>query len=192
MPELKFFDVALSDPSITATLLKLNVVQVPQGSDESERIGREIYVEAIEVKGICTLNNGVLSTQTSNEVAVRLIADYQTNKAAFAADQYLVTDSILSFENPVNSERFETLKHEILHLEAKDRADDGAAGLETSIFTQYFHLICDCCFVINYDNSDTDGAVDTQTACSLWFATQSFIAETVSIDATIRVWYFDS
>lgn len=107
--ELKFLDTGINT-SIDSTgevLTGGQINLVPQGTGESQRIGRKIVIRSIDIKGI-VVGNGVSTVPIM--VQISIILDKQCNGAAAGYTDIYATNDINAFRNMAYSERFQVLK----------------------------------------------------------------------------------
>jgi len=112
--ELKFFDTTLGftvdvTGEVPATG-QLNLI--PQGTTESQRIGRKCVVKSIQIKGELETNFAAAAqADAPNIIYMYLVWDKQCNGAAAAATDVLTSATFrLALNNMANSGRFVILK----------------------------------------------------------------------------------
>ncbi len=186
--ERKFFDTDVADASVASTLSKTNLNIVPEGVGESERIGRKIIIEAIQVKGDVAITAS--TTAAGSRVRLMLVYDKQTNIAAFGSTVLLTTDAINSYNNLNNRKRFKVLWTETIDLSVNGGAASGAAfvmGTQKRSFELYKKVRIE----IEYDAGAQTGAVTTQTSGSVWFCQISDNNNVPTLTGTARIRYCD-
>lgn len=133
--ETKYWDTNLSVTSIqtNGTIIdSLNLV--PQGTGDSERIGREMKIKGLFIRGQFELNS---STSITSSVKMRMIIylDKQANGAAALAGDILDTGVIVAgvnaFRNLDNGKRFKILKDK--RVQINYTAHDGTAYAEHAV-----------------------------------------------------------
>lgn len=190
--EEKFLDTNLGTAigTVAQTLESANLVLIPQGDTESSRQGRKVMVKKIHCKGELVLTAATAAANTSETVKVYVLLDKQTNNAQFTAAQLLEGDSLFSFRNLANQKRFKILWQDTICLQAGGAAASGAAFVFSEA-RQKYSCNLNVNIPITYDNSDTDGAIDTQTENSVYFVTQSATGAIVTLTGQARVRYTD-
>lgn len=113
--ELKTIDQSGQNSTITAagTVTLLN--GIGQGTDYTQRIGRQVLLKAINFK--IDIRLAGLTTGAGETVRCLLVYDCQTNAAAPAVTDILNTATPLSPMNLNNRDRFKVLKDWIVPLE---------------------------------------------------------------------------
>lgn len=189
-PELKFLDTSFTDATLAATMVATNLNVVPQNLTQSGRVGGRIAVNSIAVRSVTTLIAATAVAATSAWVKWRVVLDKQTNKAAFGATDFLVTDGVLSYENLANGERFVTLAEWDSVVNAGGAAPSGGAYVFSENVAVENHYI-PCRIPIEFDNSAATGAVGTQTKNSIWLVAIGASAEICSVTANCRIRFYD-
>ncbi len=156
MAELKFHDVDADDMIGVGVQITLNSCNlIAQGVEDDERVGRQLVVENIQWKYIVTLPNAANATSGKDTVRLILYLDKQANGAVavpFGPTGILESDSILSFDNLANQERFDILMDRKHTLTAQGGAGDGTTNdlLGTS---KYGEFNLDCKIPMNYESA---------------------------------------
>jgi len=120
--ELKFWDTRLDDVfDSTGEVLEgaapegLNLI--PQGTGESERIGKRVTIKSIYIIATVGVQTGTASSVGNGNVCLTLIQDTQANGAYPAyTDIFETSTGANTFLNLNNSQRFKTLKRWILPI----------------------------------------------------------------------------
>ena len=113
--EKKFFDTQLTSTAVpTAGVVNPNLVIIPQGDGESERIGRKIVVTNVLVHG--SINTD--TTDEGQQVRIMLVQDKQANGAVFNTGQVLAQLSYQAFREMENIERFVVLYDKTITMTA--------------------------------------------------------------------------
>lgn len=110
--EQKFFDTALSFNVDTTGEVPATgqLVLIPQGVTESQRVGRKCTINSITINGLMATTYGA-STTPGGMTTIYLILDKQTNGAAAAVtDVFTGTAINNALRNLSNSSRFVVLK----------------------------------------------------------------------------------
>ncbi len=189
MEELKFFDTTIGG-GIAATMAIFNLTKVPQGNGESERIGRKFIIEKISINYHISLPAKTVASSTSDTMRVMLILDKQTNGAKFVATDLIDTDSIFSFNNLSNSNRFRILYKKNVDLAAGGAADNDVNFVfsEASKYLMFTILVE---IPIEYDNSFDTGAITTIKSNNVYWVTQSRSGQGIGL-GTARIRYVDN
>jgi len=155
--ELKFHDVVFSGAIDStgeiapASGTPQSLVNIAQGTGESQRVGRRCTIKKIDMKGDMVLAQNIGSVTYS----IALVLDTQTN-GAFPSGTYtdvFETDSPLSFLNLANSQRFRILKRWFGVL--NQNAGDGSGAYQAVRRSIKFHKACN----IPIEYSSTTGAI---------------------------------
>lgn len=168
--ELKFLDTDLTGIGVIAqTLEQVGINVIIQDDTEDGRTGRRVTVKSIDCKGFVQIQGETAAGNTSDWVKLMLVLDKQANKAAtITATDLFVTDSILSYANLANKNRFKILWSENFTLGVSGAAASGAAlvfGSDARPFEVHKLVNID----IDFDNTAATGARTTQTANSISF-----------------------
>lgn len=168
--ELKFLDTDLTGIGVIAqTMEQVGINVIVQDDTEDGRTGRRVTVKSIDVKGFVQIQAETAAANTSDWVKLMLVLDKQANKAAtITATDLFVTDSILSYANLANKNRFKILWSENFTLGVSGAAASGAAlvfGSDARPFEAHKLVNID----IDFDNTAATGARTTQTANSISF-----------------------
>lgn len=189
--ELKFIDVDLSAPgSIANTYEMVNLCTIPQGDTESNRIGRKVTVKKINIELFPTGVSEAAVGSTSGSVKILLVLDTQTNGAAWTATDLMETDSIYSFANLANNQRFRILKSKVMTFSSGGMVATGAAYASSEI-AKYLRWSVKCNIPIEYDNSLTTGVISTVRTNSLWLAAVGTDTGHVSFAGRARIRFVD-
>lgn len=154
--EFKFFDTtkALTATATAGAIFNASLNLVPQGTTESNRLGRKMTVTKLDMKCICKLPATVTATDTSDLVRVIVYLDKQANGATAAVADILETADILSFRNLANKDRFRVL-HD--HIEEIDI--NSGNGTSASERVKHFHLSKSFKDGLNMEFDNTTGAI---------------------------------
>lgn len=109
--EKKYLDTTKGNTTVTSpgVILSNTLVGMVEGTGESQRVGRRVFVKGIFIKGRITLPVTSDPTLTSDQARFIVYQDRQCNAAAAAVTDILQTASIYSFRNLDNSKRFKIL-----------------------------------------------------------------------------------
>lgn len=129
--ELKFYDETVGASVITTGgVTDTSMNNIPEGTGQSERLGRKCTVTSVHVRGTILLPAQTAATSTSNRVRVSIVWDKQCNGApatwAGAGGPY-ESNSVDSFRNLENSSRFVVLATKLITLNAMGATASGAA-----------------------------------------------------------------
>jgi hypothetical protein len=137
--ETKFFDTLINETSITATgsiVPSLNLVA--QGTADNQRIGRELKIKGLYIRGQFEQNT---STTVTSAIKMRLIIylDKQANGAAATMgdilDTTVITTPVNAFRNLDNAKRFKILKDKRVQLNFYGH--DGTNAFEHAVNFNY-------------------------------------------------------
>ncbi len=125
--ELKFHDLDIDDPTVSATgtIAQVTCVDIDQGITESNRIGRKVRVKMINWRMTVRLIPGSAPANTSDTCRVILYLDKQANGATAGVTDILESADYQSFNNLANKGRFRTLMDKTWDLQAMSGAFDG-------------------------------------------------------------------
>jgi len=182
--ELKFFDTSINFSIDTTGAIEAQLNLVPQGTTESQRIGRKITIKSIAIKGYIE-GNGVAST--AQLVQMNLILDKQCNGAAAAYNDVYVSNSINAHRNMANSERFDVLKTWRIPINPQVTIIAGTSFLPTYKNFKYYKK---CNIPIEFNN--TTGAIAEIRSNNLsLIAISAGGDDTANFTATARITYSD-
>ncbi len=121
--ELKFIDsernTTLTQNAVAGAEMdptsSLSISAVPQGTGESERIGRVTWVKQVLVQGHINVPNSTSYTETGGYLHIWLVIDKQTNGAQLNSEDVLAAPaqaalSVDAFQNLQYSDRFKVVK----------------------------------------------------------------------------------
>lgn len=154
LPELKFFDTALSftfdrTAEVPATG---QLTLIPQGDTESTRDGRIAYIKSVQIRGNMSFDPAAAATASALAI-MYLVLDTQANGAAAAITDVFTSNAVESqLLNLNNSGRFRILKKWVWTF----NPSAGVGAALNSIDKQVeFYKKCN----IKIDWSNTDGAI---------------------------------
>lgn len=142
--ELKFFDKAVAAHTVpnTANIASSTICDMAAGTGESNRVGRQIYVKKIFLKGIACIqpaNNVKISF--NSHFRIILYVDHQANGATANGLQILENDAVTSFRNLENSLRFTILSDKIYEFNNPNPYWNNTSGtLEGTSDETYFTI----------------------------------------------------
>lgn len=161
--ELKFHDLDIDDAAIAGngTIVQISCLTIPQGTTESDRIGRKVTVKMIHWKyNISTVSTATASAPEPITVRVIVYLDKQTNGATATVTGILETDNYQAFNNLANTSRFRILMDRLHTIRPTAGAGDGAANDFTgTTINAEWHKTMNA--PIEYDNTFTDGRIGT-------------------------------
>ncbi len=107
--ELNFFDTAITTAPVETWLPLTSLNLVPQGTAESTRIGRQIFVKSIHIRGLVQLNEDGTG---KDECLFRwaLVQDRQANGANPAATDLWELNDLVTHRNLAQIKRFSILR----------------------------------------------------------------------------------
>ncbi len=185
-PELKFFDTVVAGTALATTGVitspSLNIV--PQGTIESQRVGRKMVIKKIGIRFLAQFNSG--TAESAEVLRIIVVLDRQANGATFAITDVLETASEGSFNNMANKNRFTILMD---RYESINKTVD--LGTNVNEHTQAWSWFKTCDIPIEYDNSATTGALTTQTSNNIAVFGITLNSTTISLGYTCRIRYYD-
>lgn len=140
MAELKWFETDLTSTTQTSTgTVNASLNLINHGVDESQMIGRRIYVSHLDINARVAAPADSASTvgalQGSRTFRLLLIQDHQANGSQPTASEILVSPSIFAHSNPDNEERF-TILEEWIGTVTPPAAGSGTSTANTFGTTQ--------------------------------------------------------
>lgn len=162
--ERKFLDVTVDDGvvAIGANVQDASgqeIVKVPEGNGESNRVGRKIVVTDIMMKGVITILSTETQALTSDSIRILLVQDLQCNGAQPSDTDILETATFNSWRNLANSGRFKILMDQAYPMQCA--SGGGSTGTVYGESKKQISFYKKCHIPIEYDNSATTGAVAT-------------------------------
>lgn len=138
--ELKFFDsehTVSPVPLAGQTISSINIV--PQGTSESERIGRKIWVRRIEANFSCTLAQQQDTDDIGNGDVLRIIIflDQQTNGSSATVLEIMQQNQFDAHFNINNKERFKILWDKTVTMNRRVSGTDGPNRQSTPLVIRY-------------------------------------------------------
>lgn len=185
--EHKFFDTALSFSFDTTTEVPATgqLVLIPQGVTESNRIGRKCNITSILIKGKVSLAPGAAATAATNAY-LYVVEDMQTNGAAAAVtDVFTGNVSQSLVRNLANSSRFRILHKEVFSM-------NPGAGATTALneHVTWMEWYKKCNIPIEY--SSTTGAITEIRSNNIFLVAGSDNGDdNVSFSGVCRVRFID-
>jgi len=183
LPELKFFDTALSF-NIDATgevPATGQLALIPQGDTQSTRDGRQATIKSIQINAVC--NAVPAAAAASSSIAyIYLILDKQCNGAAAAATDVLTSANFYeAMFNLANNDRFLIMRKWVLNFTS-------TAGVTTAYnnVAQQINFYKKCNIPITW--SSTTGAITEIRSNNLFLLAGSFGGDdTISVAGTCRL-----
>lgn len=190
-PEKKFFDTTKANGVITSgnviTDSSLNLVQA--GNDANKRVGRQITIKSIHIRGQCSNNADI----PSDHIRVVVYWDQQCNGATATIGDLFTNGhqgraSVDSFLKLENSKRFKILRDMQIDLDTNSVSNPSASTPKYSVKIEYFqaHISCNICV----EFSGTTGAITEIKNNNIGIAVLSH-QTTSSIGYTARIRYTD-
>ncbi len=185
--EVKFLDTAIDAANITvaAGTNIPTIVAVPQGVDESERVGRKCTVRSVHVKA--SLNTS--ATDPDGIFRMIIYQDKQTNKAAAPLLDIVQTISVNAFRNLTNTGRFNILMDKRLTVNAS-AAVGNAATFATVRRSIMFNKTCE--IPLEFVSSTPSVADLSVNNIGIWYLVDGGPADTWDIVGTARIRYTDN
>ncbi len=154
--ELKFFDLDLNDPVISAAGTVTDTINgIGQGTTEIDRIGRKCTIKSINWRFQISLPPGTAVSTTNDTVRVILFLDKQCNGATATVLGIIETADFQSFNNLANKSRFRTLMDRSYQLNASLSGNGTTVDSAEVVENDAFYLKCD--IPLEFDN--TTGAI---------------------------------
>jgi len=161
---------------------------IPQGTAQSERVGRLVVVKSILFHGILTYAPGA-AANAADGIFMYVVLDRQANKAVAAvADVFTSTDLSVALPNLDNERRFKILKRVFVPF-------NPGAGVTTAYnyTVRLLDYYVKCNIPLEFDNSATTGAIGTITSNNIFVIGGSKNSDDlIGIQGTHRVRYTDS
>jgi len=192
-PEAKFLDTTLSfsfDATAEVPATGTSMVIVPQGDEQSQRVGRKIIVQSIEIHGVVELVPG--ASATANDIVFfYVILDTQCNGAnpAASGNAGVFTSATLNEAhlNLANEGRFVILKRWVVVLNPGSGATTAYNNTKRALWWKKNLNV-----PIMYDASATTGALTTIRSNNIFFVTGSGSDDLSSFNGTCRIRFMDS
>ena len=185
--ENKFHDVNLIiQPVIGGSILD-SIIKIPQGTGESERIGRKINIVSLQLNYTLHLAVDPIGS-TSQSVRVIIYVDQQTNGVGTGQFDLLNTNEINSHYNLANQDRYAILWDKTWDMNRKASAAVGA-GSASVIKQGQYNIPLD----IPVEYSGTTGGITEFRTNNISIMTfRRFNAGSVAMDAFFRLRYSDA
>lgn len=176
--EYKEHNVQFTGNTVSSTMTIQNLNIIDQGTTDITRIGRQIKITRVNIRGVCAINTSATMTFARFIVLI----DKQVNQAAFSAGDLLfdtsVFDNCVSYINLDNKGRFKILCDKILSL-----SPSNAVGK--------FYYNKNLTLPVVYDGSTS--AVADQTSKALYLCMVSSEAtNTPAVTLHARIRYVDN
>lgn len=179
-PERKFIDNTFSTADITNTANWTLCNNVPQGNGSSEREGRKINMQAVQIRGQFY---NIAAASTGYHIMGLLVYDSQPNGAQPAITDVLSSNSVDALNNRYYAERFKIIRRIDIPL--------GKVGAESEIYILDEYIKLDN-LVTDFKNSAT-GAITDMNKGSLYFIHLSNASGNYPKgNYSIRVSYYDA
>lgn len=146
--ELKWFDTSTDENAISSTgVVKGSLNLVPQGTGESERVGRRILVRTVAGRFSTELNleQNVSDIGPGDIVRIILYCDKQANGGNPAVTDILQTAAYDAFRNLNQKDRFKILHDQFITINRRVAMTDGTNTAQSPIvqgfkFRKYWRL----------------------------------------------------
>lgn len=187
--EIKFYDVAtaLSPVPQGGTILNDNLVKIAVGTGQSERIGRKIVVQKVQLKYSIFLPSTATFAQAGQQLRVILYVDKQTNGAAATSTQILASALVRSYRKLDNIGRFTILMDKLHTI-------NGTGGTATTCVEQFrnYSFFKNVNIPIEYDQSvSTTGDIAELRSNNIGILLVSGSGQ-LDIDTSVRIRYSDN
>lgn len=186
--EKKYFDTALSF-NLDATgevPASGQLCLIPQGTGESQRVGRKVTVTSIYINGAIGFAPGA-GAISSDIATIYVVLDTQCNGAAAAVTDVLTgTNVVTAMVNMDNSARFRILKKFVIPMQS-------TAGVTTAYGQQYLPINWYSRCNIPLDYSADTGAIGEIRSNNIFLVAGSFGAtdDLMTVAGTCRLRYID-
>ncbi len=188
--ELKFIDQAMAPTTIPSTGVTVqNLLIIPQGVGESERVGRNVTVRSVHGRLRINLPGQLnLVTPQTEHVRIILYCNRQTNGVTIAHTDLLETASFLSYLNLANSHRFKVLWTQRLSLSPSAASGDGSASADWGPRTVYRTFNVKVNLPVEYDGTTGANPEIKSNGIGILFISSSGIA---TVDGEFRARFSD-
>lgn len=137
--ELKFHDLNITDASASSAgeIFEDSIFEIPAGTGESARIGREICVKKISCRGDITFTGQTTANANNDVVRVLWYLDRSANGAAPNVGDILEHVNVHSFYNLANTKRFRILSDKFLYITSTGAYHDGVSHRHVPVIRRY-------------------------------------------------------
>lgn len=164
-PEMKHFDTALAATTINTSGLvtSASINLIPRGTSADERIGRQVTVRKIMVRGSIELRAQEDPAQTANKFRVVLYLDKQANGTAATWLDVMQSADIDSFRELENNKRFRIL-HDKFHTLNVGGGGQNSAGTKTwAEVYRHVEMYVDCNIKLEFGDTATPTIADMRS-----------------------------
>ncbi len=190
--ESKFHDVSVIDVLVDSpSEMQGELLIIPQGTTEAQRIGRKITITSIHMYALLSLNPQTDLQEGSELFRVIIFQDKQANGALPVVLDLLETNFVESFRNLANSGRFTFLYDEFHTLNAMAGAGNGTLNTTVNAFAPHIQFHKECRIPIEYDNQETTGLINTIRSNNIGLLLLSFTGNLGAFDARLRFRFVD-
>lgn len=188
--ELKFFDTIRGQGNIQpgGTIFSPSLNLIPQGTTESERIGRKCTLKTISIKGQTIKAATTTVNGTADRVRWIIYLDTQTNGGAATVLNILETADIESFRNLAESSRFKILYDRTIATNC--HAGSGDAGEDFGRYVYNFNFNKRCNIPLEF--SSTTGVITELRSNNIGILIISEDTDLASVKYTCRVRFSDN
>lgn len=192
--ELKYLDGTYDQTDINiAGSINASINLIPQGTTQSERIGRRVVVKKIIVKYSITLNESDSSTTTNDYLRFIVYQDKQCNGAAATAANILALiggHGVLSNRNLSNSARFKILKDQKTAITSEASIyQEVATNLVNMEKIKWEEFYLECNIPLEFDS--TTGAITEIRSNNIGYLLISD-GGLIDVSSTFRIRYTDN
>ncbi len=171
--EMKFKDTVLNDAVVAEALQPFQLLTIPEGNGESERIGRKITIKKVHIRGVFTLAPQTSISLTATQITAMVVQDTQTNGIIIDALDLLEVNTFDSFRNLAESQRFKILYRETFILKAHSGGLNDAPVWNSGEDVVGVNINLNVNIPIEYNNDLTDGTITTIRSNNIYFVTLS-------------------
>lgn len=161
--EQKFLDTSITAGYLLSGLGTLTLLNgLVTGTDENTRVGRQINIKSIQLRGLVA---SAPTTTGTGLIRTVVVLDSQPNAAAPTITDFLVSDSLTALNNLNNRKRFRTLHSEVLPIGGSATTQPG--GTPTVQEISWYHK----CDITTEYNAVDGGTISDITKNSIYMLT---------------------
>ncbi len=186
--EWKFLDTNVAAQTMTTTgvipTLWENLVGITQGTSESQRIGKQVWIKKIQIRGNIVYDPAV--ADTFNRGRIMVCIDTQTNGIPATVDEVLESANINSFRDLLSGKRFKVLDDKMYNFGGPNLAvaEVGTTFTEEYYMSKVLNLRC--------SYTSTGKLIANILTNNIFILIISANATTLSMKVNIRIRYTDT
>lgn len=189
--ELKFQDTPVANNVVAATgeIFDDSIVEIDQGTGESNRVGRKVIVRKISLRYNITLPTTTTAGSMADSVRFMVIIDKQCNGATATVAGVLEDSTIFGFNNLSNKGRFRVLMDDVVNVAATAAFGNGTTNASGQVRIHKSWHSKNLNIPIEY--SDTGNAIADITSNNIFLlaVSEQGVAQ---LETNARVRYTDS